>query len=550
MTSAVTAERPSPIVHRLPVELLIMIYGQLVASSRKSHILNKPSHITAISQVSRRWRSVALATDSVWARIELPASIDSIRTFLERSRNALLTISLKCTDFPLSSNIITSLRFIFEAASHRIWSLELPYTSARVYSAVASLLPPIMPGLRELHLYVDGYESLPAPAIDLSMLLCLDFNISCWSWEEIQRCTSLQELHVKYERGSSSEVPFILDKARVDEVQLALQSLPGLREITILAHWEDPLERPSRRFAQPADLPNLQKLVLGYDALPCSTLLSGIKCPSTTSLSFSIDPSHGEPYGGSMTFDDYAACWSLVSEKVAFTAGHPIQSAVVRYNSPTGTLQVRAWKPLAMAIEPRLRRTPWRPAEDMEWSRSIGDALLDLVLPFSPRELDLSFKDLPVADVSRLWLDAVVLGHRDAQVALREFVGAQEVHVYGSSVQDVASLLTRVDTKVTTMAETRDGEEIRRECEDMANHAAPCQALHFLPSMHTLILEDLTGGTESAWLTLKAALSTRNGSNSVVPMRRLVVLDWAEDALVMARVIIGDVVEDLVCSMA
>ncbi|KAI0253701.1 hypothetical protein BJV78DRAFT_1299830 [Lactifluus subvellereus] len=223
------------LVNRLPVEILIHIFGFLGAGS----------FVVPVSHVCRRWRSIALCTPSLWTVIREDDDILTSMCFMERSQNMTLDVS-----FPIFMREEGFKLFQDAVAPHasRIRRLHVGVYGDRVYDFYRLLAECdfMMPALEHFsirmsrgglpqHCLFGESEALTELVFRGALPLQAHFSPSIRSLTLADRVFDLDTMLGCLEAAPNLEYLALLDSVphTFESTRRSLVALDGLREF----HW-------------------------------------------------------------------------------------------------------------------------------------------------------------------------------------------------------------------------------------------------------------------------------------------------------------------------
>lgn len=260
-------------VNRLVPCVLYEIFAFAVYDS--SSLLGPEITTLRISHVCRRWREFTLGWPVLWGFINPERHRNIVELFLNRSKNAPLTLSWNVQD-SAQSPLTLMLEFLKSRARlilPRLYSLTLRFPCSRL-KAIQEMFDnsTMARSLRYLDLHVDGYrseldDSSPFSLndflqIDVSSLRRLALSYITWSWFERPH-HNLTSIIYKYQRQSpplSTLLTFLSNCPCLKELEYCTGNAGVLDSVTTTNALVDRL-----------DLPYLERLVLnsyspsGYD---------------------------------------------------------------------------------------------------------------------------------------------------------------------------------------------------------------------------------------------------------------------------------------------
>ncbi|KAJ7119313.1 hypothetical protein C8R43DRAFT_1112450 [Mycena crocata] len=247
-------------ISSLPNELLCQIF--IIHAVETDTLFNLKW--TQIMHVCHRWHDLAMATQPLWAFIQMGYRPDTISRFfkqLDLSGAAPITLKFEAFEAYYTGSIL--------ANSGRIQGLEAHGEAKEVYELIHSLPEADFPILSFLDF---------DPTYKLPKLQELTLDSVALPWRSLRGLTSLRLTSC----GDSTSLPHTFDV-----VLAALGACPHLRTLTL----EKCLPPPLTEQAYPTlDLSGLTWISLRDNATTCAVTLNHLRFPSTTSV-------HVFPYG-------------------------------------------------------------------------------------------------------------------------------------------------------------------------------------------------------------------------------------------------------------
>ncbi|KZT33649.1 hypothetical protein SISSUDRAFT_1132413 [Sistotremastrum suecicum HHB10207 ss-3] len=184
----------SAFINRLPDEIVGFIMWHLVYKQDLQDLISQrlprdSTHLTQlISRVCRRWRWVALNNPSLWAQIHFGWSLAAISIYLERSRDAHLSLAIHHSYF--ESQHFQLVKDSFRGSMRRLERLSISWTSNlseppelmswiddiiknRISTPILSQLHLDFPGVPRSSSRVESLEHLPRLSIICSSMISL-----------------------------------------------------------------------------------------------------------------------------------------------------------------------------------------------------------------------------------------------------------------------------------------------------------------------------------------------------------------------------------------
>ncbi|TCD67469.1 hypothetical protein EIP91_012330 [Steccherinum ochraceum] len=280
-------------IEKLPAEILSYIFLCLIRRIRECREYwdpISPYGWLPVTYVCSRWRQVALSNSRLWAIIsesngKAGENLDRLRTFLDRSKDAPLDISIR--RIVGVEDLNESIRMIIpEMGRAGALSMDIPH---QTLSEIYPCLPMSIPHLLSLTLHIiPAYD----PPID-DKAVTLNAFLSRCSSSSLQYL-SAHSMHVEWQLGmfprhlthlhvhgdfSSLKTPTV----NVIKVISCLTRLESISFADVFLHFPNDVESPPA-VASLVHLPHLETLVLLEDALCCAHLLDHLVFPSSASI--------------------------------------------------------------------------------------------------------------------------------------------------------------------------------------------------------------------------------------------------------------------------
>lgn len=319
-------------VSRLSPEILSDIFTY-VAHEDIDHS-SRPYAWLQATHVCHEWKEIAQAAPRVWNHVKLTSSIDCLKDFIARSKQAPLHIMADHA-FPkvISDHVFGQL--------HRIQTLSLVLD--REIADIVIPSPLNAPELRRLKLTQCGpfwrHENLRSLFGDLDLPKIMDLELSLSSfyvdWTSPIFSPSLTNLSI---RGPCPP------DSTLDDVLVALAGMPNLKLIVLSGS----LPSPRQESGQAAHLPYLEKLDVSDSCESCNALVRRITCPPAAVLRLAIK---------SFTESDLEELGYMVCAKLS---NRGLRSASF-VSGPVGSTNFHVWKE-----QLRIAKSVWDNTYDTE----------------------------------------------------------------------------------------------------------------------------------------------------------------------------------------
>lgn len=302
-------------ISRLPPEILSNIFLRHVQAARNRAGMNsatvQPMKLPCrrwirVTHVCTHWRDVALQCPALWCYIKAPGSLRMLRTFLARSKDAPLTVSMSLCGSRLpfrnicpEPNLSEKSLMLVLAALHRVRQLHMKMYFGPLQEALEQINGPaplleslsiegsfLSPDGSKLRSSVTSMVSHPE-----SRLKCLTTEFNCLLWDTIV-LNHLTRLEV---HGCSGEV------SRTDVMSFfhALAHIPLLEQLELHRVFISYRRNVSSVIAllDPIPLSRLRRLRLRYACIYTMTdLLNNLHTPHLSQLSITVTDDGSEVY--------------------------------------------------------------------------------------------------------------------------------------------------------------------------------------------------------------------------------------------------------------
>ncbi|KAH9976368.1 hypothetical protein BGW80DRAFT_1293311 [Lactifluus volemus] len=221
-------------VNLLPVELLIHIFG----------FLGGGSFVVPVSHVCRRWRNVALCTPSLWTVIRESDDFLAATTFMERSNNLVLDVSLQVI---ISDGEFKKFHDIVTPHASRFRRLHVVVHGYRVFDFYYSLseCDLVMPALEHFSIRIIEYGFEDDRSDEERLPLCQRF------FDQLESLTELTfrgTLPLREHLSHSIRSLTIADRSfDLNEVLACLEAASNLEYLALLDSVPHTFHRSTQR---------------------------------------------------------------------------------------------------------------------------------------------------------------------------------------------------------------------------------------------------------------------------------------------------------------
>ncbi|KDQ10100.1 hypothetical protein BOTBODRAFT_36531 [Botryobasidium botryosum FD-172 SS1] len=313
-TLAVRRNELSPI-HRLPDKILSDIFEFVLGFNR--YWRPKPTEVLTLSQISVRWRDIALRTSRFWAVIKA-LNYSLAELFLARSETAPLHFQLECAN----EFWYRGKRAVEEELSPGLLRHKTLLQKGRdcrdILRILEKLLIPQIHRWESVRLRLDttiSFEQLfvsPAPLLEefcyerdkgdvlASSPIPLPQNLFAGHAPRL-RILHLCRAHLPlasplYSRLAHLMLNYVAFSSSLEEFVNALRDRPSLLTLTLKNVTFQDENEASPHAVTPVSLPNLQKVIVELDPETLRDLLASIIIPSTSCLEIQDFRGNLEPF--------------------------------------------------------------------------------------------------------------------------------------------------------------------------------------------------------------------------------------------------------------
>ncbi|KAJ8508150.1 hypothetical protein ONZ45_g9544 [Pleurotus djamor] len=266
-------------ISKLPNETMAHIFNTCRAQSLTTHAATRV--LLSLLAICSHWRHIALDSAPLWARISLDQAPSWATAMVRMSKNAPL--SVECSQWTYYGNPrVFAILNILAAETHRLENLTLHAGRPDISSLVSRFLPPNgdsrAPLLRSLvvEAHPPGNHGLEPPLFrfwtDLRSLRTLRLRDFLPADVAIPHMPVLTELKVFAERtGHRLSISWVANILRqtplIEHVEIGIISSPNTTTMTVPC---------------PIHLPHLSRLMVVFEYLQASKLLTYLKLPPST----------------------------------------------------------------------------------------------------------------------------------------------------------------------------------------------------------------------------------------------------------------------------